>query len=266
MLKDKVRRVIGEQNFWRLKKVVGRAHLDEVRLVYEVYRRNTKRGFMIDVGAHFGTEMAMFVELGWSVLAFEPDDNNRKRLEERFGKHPRVRIDARAISDKIQEDIVFFGSDVSTGISGLSSFHESHEERQKVTSTTLKSAMEEYSINSIDFLKTDIEGYDLFALRGVDWNGPVPDVVVSEFENRKTEPLGHSLSDMCSYLEGKGYRITISEWYPIVEYGGGHRWKQFTENASQVDPAAWGNVIAFKDGEEFQDLRADRIGSLANSC
>ena len=219
---------------------------------------------MIDVGAHFGTEMAMFVELGWSVLAFEPDDDNRRRRQEQFGRHPRVRIDHRAVSDKIQEDLAFFGSDVSTGISGLSAFHESHEMRQKVSTTTLASAVKEYGIHSIDFLKTDIEGYDLFALKGIDWDGPRPSVVVSEFENRKTEPLGHSLSDMCDYLKDKGYRITISEWHPIVEYGGGHRWKQFTDSASQVDPAAWGNIIAFKDDEEFDDLRAERIGSLTN--
>jgi FkbM family methyltransferase len=249
MLKDKVRRAIGEQNFWRLKKALGRAHLDEVRLVYEVYRKNEKCGFMIDVGAHFGTEMAMFVELGWSVLAFEPDDKNRKRLQERFGSHPRVRIDPRAVSDKIEEGLAFFGSDVSTGISGLSSFHESHEMRQRVNSTTLASAVKEFGIHSIDFVKTDIEGYDLLALKGIDWEGPNPSVVVSEFENRKTEPLGHSLSDMCTYLGDRGYRVTISEWHPIVEYGGTHRWKRFTENVSQVDPAAWGNTSRSKMGK-----------------
>jgi FkbM family methyltransferase len=259
MLKTKFRNFIGERNFRRIKTMMGKGHVDEVWLVHEMYRRQRKTGFMVDVGAHFGNELAMFVDMGWSVLAFEPDNKNRVRLEERFGGHPRVQIDRRAVSNKVDQGLKFFTSDVSTGISGLSAFHESHEAQQTVEATTLAAAFAEYEIERVDFLKTDIEGFDLFALRGIDWNGPTPDVIVCEFENRKTVPLGYDLPDMVEYLNARGYGITISEWFPIVDYGMNHQWKKFTSTVEDVDPTGWGNLIAFKERDEFSALKADRV-------
>src|SRR3546814_13453149 len=97
---------------------------------------------MVDVGAHFGIELAMFAGLGWQVYAFEPDPKNRRQLVTSFGNHPRVAIDARAVSDVAGQELAFYTSDVSTGISGLSAFHASHIEKQKVGTTTIAEYVE----------------------------------------------------------------------------------------------------------------------------
>src|SRR3546814_15097015 len=75
---------------------------------------------MVDVGAHFGIELAIFAGLGWQVYAFEPDPKNRRQLVTSFGNHPRVAIDARAVSDVVGQVLAFYTRAVSTGCSGLS--------------------------------------------------------------------------------------------------------------------------------------------------
>src|SRR3546814_9887732 len=147
---------------------------------------------MVDVGAHFGIELAMFAGLGWQVYAFEPDPKNRRQLVTSFGNHPRVAIDARAVSDVAGQELSFYTSDVSTGISGLSAFHDSHIETQKVVTTTIADYVAEQAIARIDFLKIDVEGFDFFVIKGIDWDGVTPDVILWEFEDAKTLPLGYS--------------------------------------------------------------------------
>src|SRR3546814_9451137 len=81
---------------------------------------------MIDVGAHHGHALFPFLEKGWRVFAFEPDDRNRAILEKRLaqadGAGSLVRLDNRAVSDQVRSGQVFYRSDQSTGISGLSAF------------------------------------------------------------------------------------------------------------------------------------------------
>src|SRR3546814_15144947 len=72
-------------------------------------------------------------------------------------------------------------------------------------------------ISRIDFLKIDVEGFDFFVIKGIDWDGVTPDVILWEFEDAKTLPLGYSSRDAYSYLVHKGYQVTISEWHPIGE-------------------------------------------------
>lgn len=245
----------------RINAALGRTQFDEVPLVHAAFRRIGKPGTMIDVGAHHGSALAPFVEDGWQVLAFEPDDRNRAHLETLYGRNARVTIVPMAVADTPKQGLDFFGSDVSSGISGLSAFHDSHEKRQTVDATTIADAMTHHGLSHVDFLKVDTEGHDLFVLKGVDWQR-APDVIVCEFEDRKTRPHGYGVADMVSYLAERGYKVTISEWHPIVEYGRRHRWRRFTDDAASVPGDAWGNLIAFKDDARFANLGVGRIERL----
>ena len=60
----------------------------------------------------------------------------------------------------------FFTSGVSSGISGLSSFHPSHKESQRADLATLSDFISKEDIAQVDFLKIDTEGFDLFVLQG----------------------------------------------------------------------------------------------------
>jgi FkbM family methyltransferase len=250
MLKPFLKNLLGPKVWGQLKKILGRVNLDEVDIAYDLLCKSDGSKIMIDVGAHQGGSLVKFAEDGWKVLAYEPDPNNREILSKLCEKYPSVMIDNRAVSDEIKENLPFYTSEVSTGISSLSTFHESHTESLSVNTTTLDQVLSDNNLDSIDFLKIDTEGHDLFVLRGLSWGKVLPRVVLCEFEDRKTKPLGYDFHELAKYLESKGYKLLISEWYPLIEYGEKHRWRRFANYPCDLlDKNAWGNIIAVSNDE-----------------
>jgi FkbM family methyltransferase len=204
---------------------------------------------MIDVGAHFGSALDRFASDGWRVIAFEPDSNNREKLLRVYGGSSNVSIDARGISDQKDENVEFFTSADSSGISGLLHFDKSHQSAGTISTTTLEHVIVEYELTEIDFLKVDTEGLDLLVLRGLP-DSVMPKVVVCEFEDRKTKTLGYVYSDLANELVRRGYIVIMSEWYPIEEYGKAHRWRRAVEWPAKIlDHDSWGNFVAVSDRE-----------------
>jgi len=221
---------------------------DESDIAFEVLGGDRLSGTMVDVGAHYGGALERFAQSQWQVYAFEPDSQNRTHLKARFGDAPNVRIDARAVSDKDDANVPLFRSEESTGISGLSAFRPTHRQCETVDITTLAHLAGEQSIEQIDFLKIDTEGFDLFVLRGVPWERIQPRLILCEFEDRKTVPLGYTFHDLARYLEEQGYSVLVSEWYPIERYGIKHRWRRFVPYPCDLaDTQAWGNLLAAKE-------------------
>lgn len=233
--------------------------VDEVSIVEGLFHNAFGSQYtMLDVGAHHGSTCIPFALKDWNVYAFEPDAENRVVLEERRGELNNIYIDSRAVSDESNQTVAFYTSDVSKGISGLSSFHDSHRKGAEVKTIRLDDFCTQHNIQKVDFLKIDTEGYELMVLKSYDWKNQVhPKFIIAEFENRKTLPLGYSLNDMIQYLEEKGYSVLISEWHPIIEYGRTHKWYRFTwDRESITNDRAWGNIIACK---------AEDIGKLKNA-
>lgn len=222
-------------------------------------------GVMVDVGAHQGTALAPFLEKGWKVYAFEPDIQNRTKLvqflrQHRFGNT--VTLDRRCVGNKIENNVPFFTSEQSTGISGLSAFHSTHIESQVVDVTTLSDFFAPEDTPEIHFLKIDTEGHDLFVLEGYPWDRNKPLIIECEFEDSKTLPLGYDYHKLATFLLEKGYNVYVSEWHPIIRYGIRHDWCQLTRYPAELaDPKGWGNLIAFREQVD-ENLIVNSIRSL----
>ena len=204
-------------------------------------------GRMVDVGAHKGTSFAPFVRAGWDVWAFEPSTLMYDALIERFGQWRNLQVFPVAISDTVADDVSFFVSDQSTGISSLLDFHDSHRLSEMVATRRLDAL----PLDELDFLKIDTEGYDrnVFRSRG----SLVPKVIVTEFEDNKTLALGYSGGEYANELLGAGYRLWVSEWNPIVRYGGDHSWRRlYRYTGTGPDSLAWGNFIAVHETVEAE--------------
>jgi FkbM family methyltransferase len=238
-----------------LSALFGPRDFDEIRVINQVI--GDTPGMMLDVGAHQGHSLEPFVSRGWSAHAFEPDPANREILTSRC---PSVVIDPRAVSDVNGEHVPLFTSDVSTGITTLSPFHETHVPTNTVETVRLDTYIEESRIDAVDFLKIDIEGWDLAALRSFPWNTHKPKVILCEFEDNKTLRLGHDVNDMAQFLKSKGYDVIVSEWEPIVEYGTQHRWKRLARYPVTLDRNSWGNLIA---SEPALSKRIEQLGKAA---
>lgn len=229
-----------------------KSNIDEVDIVIQALRIRDCRGTMVDVGGHFGHTALPFCKAGWRVLAFEPDSLNRDKLTETIGAFPNASIDKRALSNEEKESVTFYRSAQSTGISGLSAFHSSHQAADTVPMTTLTKALAEHGIDQVDFLKIDTEGFDKFVLEGLPWERISPRVIVCEFEDAKTLPLGYDFKAFASYLADRGYSIMVSEWHPIIQYGGMHNWADFKVWPCALNSSkAWGNFIAAREPEVF---------------
>ena len=247
MLKAAARRILPAALIDRLR---GRTpHVDEVTMIARLCRGVT--GVMVDVGGHHGGSTRQFLDLGWSVIAYEPDPRNRAEFEKNIGAHPRVQLSTCAVADKEEAAVQLFSSEVSSGISGLSAFHPSHVPTATVQVVTLDRDLKRRAVDRVDFLKIDVEGYDFFALKGFDW-ALRPRFALYEFENRKTVPLGYTLQDTAAYMADRGYHLLYSVWEPIVEYGTQHSWRGLFRSAPGDVEACWGNVLCFRDRADLE--------------
>jgi len=232
---------------------------DELSLIVTILLRKPRQGLMVDVGAHRGESFKFFAFRGWQVLAFEPDRDPTKDAFIKARSTPRVTLFRNAISNVADQKLPFYTSPESSGVSSLSPFLDSHSPADGfVVTETLNNVLSKHALGTqVDFLKIDTEGHDLFVLQGLDWTQQWqnPNVVLCEFEDKKTEPLGYRYTDMADLLVRHGYRVWVSEWYPIERYGVRHRWRKISPYpVSLGDASGWGNLIAVKGqyAEQFE--------------
>ena len=225
----------------------ARALLDETKLVYHI--SDHKPGnVLIDVGGHFGGSSYQFAVKDWKIVAFEPDPENRKKFIQKLGHMDNVFLDTRAVGETVDKAKAFYASDESTGISGMLVFRDTHKQVATVEVTTIEETMKQHDIRHIDFLKIDVEGYDFGVLKGVPWDKIRPEIIECEFEDEKTNLLGHTWSDICDYLVERDYTVYVSEWHPIIRYGIRHEWFGLKKYPCALeDEKAWGNLLAFKN-------------------
>lgn len=256
--RDEGLRALIKKIIWRIRSAGFKKPPDEISLCFQTLEADKQSGFMIDVGAHHGGFLAPFAESGWKVIAFEPDSMNRKILFGKFGNALNVQIDPRAVSNEQKAQVTLFRSDISDGISSLSAFHPSHKPSAQIEVVTLASFLTQTGFRDIrtwDLLKVDTEGYDLFVLEGVPWETVSPRMIICEFEDSKTKPLGYKFDDLIKFLAEKGYQMIVSEWYPIKEYGEVHRWRRFIQSPYELHTLkAWGNIVAVKEPRLFTRL------------
>ena len=231
------------------------AHINENALIAALLVSQPNIGIMLDVGAMHGATLSPFLHAGWRVFAFEPDPANRKELEMRFGNNPNLTIDGRAVADRTAENVPFYASTETRSISSLYAFHETHRQTCTVSTTTIANFVREKNLHHIDYLKIDAEGYDLLILKGVSWDNIKPNVIMCEFEDRRTRSLGYTMHDMAHYLTERCYTVLVSEWHPIIRYGIKHDWHRLVFYPYELnDRNSWGNLIAFLDQPDLREI------------
>jgi FkbM family methyltransferase len=225
------------------------ANVDETAIVADLLADRQGVGHvMLDVGAQRGASAIHFARLGWTVHCFEPHPISRHALSTRFADRPNVHVDPRALGAEPAKDVALFESPESSGIAALNPFLQSHVEAARVDVTTVAHVVTELDLSSVDFLKIDVEGVDFAVLRTVPWDRLRPDVIECEFEDARTRSLGHTWRDVAAYLGERGYAVYVSVWHPVIRYGVRHDWRRVMPFAPdlELDPDAWGNLVAFR--------------------
>ncbi len=199
--------------------------INEPVIAYHFLQRHGRSRIMIDVGAAHGSALHTFAGDGWRVWGFEPNPGNRAVLQRVAATFPHVEVRPQAVSDKPAKGVKFFASAVSDGLGSLTPFDASHSASFEVDITTLAEAFP--GPLDVDFLKVDTEGYDYFVLKGLPWERMKPRLILCEYDNHKSVPLGYRMEDMADFLVAKGYRVFASESDLIPDYGHLPEWRRF---------------------------------------
>ena len=139
---------------------------------------------VIEVGSHIGYFSVLYAQLvgpTGRVFAFEPGDNNLPYIRANLARHPNAEIIEKAVSD--QNGIVKFWLEDLSGqnnsmvenyhlldgniaLAGLGS--DVHKREVQVPSITLDTFVEQIGLQNLspNFIKIDVEGAELFVLRG----------------------------------------------------------------------------------------------------
>ena len=193
---------------------------------------STPKGFFVEVGCIDGKRFSnslFFEKLGWKGICIEAHPDYIPLLS---GNRPSSTVVHAAVGETDQETVDFFANPRGS-LSTLDPTREkvfaarygryfSGFEVQKVPMMTLNTIFTRAGVNSIDFISIDIEGSEVYALRGLDLQRFRPTVFVIESDSKEQKaqidaillPAGYhfltSLSENLFYSLEKRHRSIIA--------------------------------------------------------
>lgn len=165
-------------------------------LLSEIFK-DKKNGFFVEVGCIDGRRFSnslTFEKRGWRGLCVEAHADYIKLLK----KNRANSIICHCAAGEKDEDQVTFFANARGSLSTLDKSKESNFrknygkyfsgfEEQKVKKRRLDTLFREHNINEIDFISLDIEGYEVEALMGIDFQQYKPLVFVIESDSANHE-------------------------------------------------------------------------------
>lgn len=186
---------------------------------------NKKNGIYIDVGCQHpikNSNTYLLFKKGWTGINIDLDKVNIDLFNYNRPKDFNFNI---AISDKIEElDLYYFHqkSPINTLDINVSKKHESKIEKIfKIQTNTLTNIINKTSIQDIDVLSIDVEGFELKVLKGLDFNKFKPKVIITEYldlTSKKWEIPYNNLDNICN---SELYKFIISKDYKLVNWVNG---------------------------------------------
>ncbi len=155
---------------------------------------NFSGGFFIEAGANDGISQnntKIFEDLfGWTGLLIEPSPSAFQKCVTNRPNCIKVNC-ALTNNDFIKTVKGDFDGHMMSSIDGKK---RNNNNLVEVNSRTLKSILNQYNIDKVDFISLDVEGYELLALEGMDFNKWKPKYILIEVNGNDLEPIENYLS------------------------------------------------------------------------
>jgi len=175
---------------------------------------------VLDVGAHAGfytLNASKLVGPSGRVMSFEPSPRERERLRThvRLNRCANVTIEAVALGEASDEGELFVFDGRTTGCNSFHLASSDGARRVTVPIRTLDEYVASGVIDRVDFVKMDIEGAELSALRGAErLFRTLRPALLCELHEKRTAPWGYRARAIVDLVASWDYR-----WY-LVEDGG----------------------------------------------
>ena len=132
---------------------------------YQVHKQNKaleyvkQRRVCLDIGAHVGTWCHRLVKLFDEVHAFEPVSQMFSILQENV---PEAKHYPYGLGNEVGKKLIRF-DETMTGCSKIAD--KPAEKNQSMLEISIK-RLDDFNIENVDFIKIDVEGYELDVLKG----------------------------------------------------------------------------------------------------
>lgn len=199
---------MGGSMFW-----LGMHHVNEIIVLNSILRPHHT---FVDVGANQG-EFTLFAASKLTegkVIAFEPVQKQLNMLKTNIAlnQFDNIKLNAFGLSDKEGELPIYTSTDCDAHFGvheGLSTLFPSETRNELEQLVTLKVFDDEYmkDLDRFDFLKIDIEGAELYALKGMEQSiKKFQPKILIEISDVTYESAGYTKKDLLDYLDQLGYR------------------------------------------------------------
>lgn len=195
-----------------------------------LFSKVAKGDTVIDVGANVGDTLMNFAKSVGSdglVYGFEPDKNNFERLTKNISLNKSIQ-NMKAfnigLGDEEGEYLIKMnetepGNAGSKRIIGASKSDSPNE--MKVTIKKLDDYMDQLKVSKIDFIKMDIEGFELKALTGaIDTINKYRPKLFLELHDVKLREQGSDGNQLLKFLEDLGYTSVNVDTNKAISSGG----------------------------------------------
>ena len=164
---------------------------------------------VLDIGANVGdwTKRAAQLFKNASIFSFEPNPPVFRELQKNLGHLPRVTLKNAAIAEGTGQQTLNTRSGGNTGVSSLTKF-EHHDGQVTVETVRGDEWIAANAIDVIDFMKIDVEGYELKVLASFEKTFAQHKVDLVQLEHASPNPYERIfLRDLYDFADAHGYLV-----------------------------------------------------------
>ena len=185
----------------------------------EIVKNQIKESdIVIDIGAHIGYFSLIFAKLvgnNGKVFSFEPEPENYKILKKNIeiNNYQNVILEQKGVSD-INNSVKLYSGSTSSGSSRIYKPEQNLSKFNKNTIDIQTIILDEYFsklglTNKINFIKMDIEGAEILALKGMQKILRESEnlKIFTEFNREFLEDAGTNPNELFELLENEGFSI-----------------------------------------------------------
>lgn len=194
-------------------------------LILEHIFKTKNDGFYVDVGCQHpikNNNTYLLYKKGWSGVNIDLDSVNIDLFNFFRPKDDNVKS---AVSDKIETVKLFYyhqKSPINTLDKKVSLKQNAKIEKEiNIQTNTLTDILNDFSINKIDLLTIDVEGYEIKVLKGLNFDKYNPSVIIVEFLDLEANKWEIPYNNLDNVLKSEIYNFLINKNYKLVNWVNG---------------------------------------------